>query len=577
MQVLVSSDHPAVAPAESLHFRELHQREELHQYFLLRHQVYAAQGYWRADSRQLDIDAYDRHSRFVGCFTKDGTLIGGARFILGEGEPNAALVDELSHGQLPPRPHLYHSQSLFRFDPVLQYARNQGKQFVEFGRTVIHPDWQRAGLGVLLVHAIYGLAHCYGIELGLAAVPPRLTRFYCNLGCRVLQQRGVNQASGIDTELVPLIVDLQRLHGRLRDSLRAGRALMHRGEWLYALHGEQRLSLEAFDWSGDAPGHGWEPPLSRLPLLRSGVGLHDDTLGTAFGSPSAKVPDLKVRREVLGLAAALGIDSIGLGSPWRAPWEEEQVAELAAFARSTSFVLPLSCDVRARASDVESVARIAQSSQQPLEVKIRVGCSPVRQQCEGWDLVRVLEMTQATLRACSREGLAATLLLEDPARTPAHILEPLYHTAFQDGAQALCLADTTGAARPSGVRRLVQHARDFLSGHGYDARLEWSGANDASLSVANSLAAIESGVQSVHATLGGAGERAGNTSLEHLLVHLRRLSGRPYTTEALSAYRDWGATHLFWLDWPEIAGGLNVAAPSPSEARQERKLQEVSR
>lgn len=543
-----------------LTFRELSRRDELVEYFTLRHRVYSAQGYWKADSRTLDIDSYDRYSRFVGCYTATGEMIGGARFILPDEEPNGEAIDAICDGEIPPRPSAYYSQSAFSFDGVIDYARASGKQMVEFGRTVIHPDWQKAGLGVLLVHAIYGLAHCYGVSLGLATVPPRLTRFYCSLGCRLLHHRGVTQAAGMQTMAVPLVVDLQRLEGPLRLSLRAGRALRLRGAWTYS-PGDQDVygsPLDFAEWPMDPPGPGWEPVLSRLPLLRGGVTLQDGTLGYGLLSPSMQNPTLEAKYELLDLQVQLGIESVHLGFPAAAGWSREHVAALAAHCTQQRLPMQVSCSGRALVSDVRAIATVAAESGSALHASLFLGCSPQWQACQGWDLVRVLHETQQSLRAAVAENLTPGLVVEDAARTPAHILEPVYHTALQAGASSLCLSDSVGHATPRGVRALVRHARSFLDLHGYQARLEWHGHNDRQLAVANGLAAIEAGVDRVHATLGGCGDRVGGAPLEYLLVHLHRLSGRVADRGALSHYVRWGRQHLRWLQVGTVAQPLQT-------------------
>lgn len=538
-------------------FRELTRCEDLHDYLVLRHRVYSAQGYWAADSRTLDLDCYDRHSRFVGAFTSAGELIGGARFIMADGSPNAAALDTIQrrHSCAPaaPRACLYYAQTIFDFDAIVSHAERQGQALVEFGRTVVHPDWQNDGLGLYLVHAIHGLARAYGVKIGLASVPPRLARFYGSSGCRVLQQRSESRSQELSSPAIPVVVDLDRLEGPFRSAIRAGRALRLRGEWSVDIGADSSSAPSApgHAWSGESSsGHGWEPVLSRLPLLRAGVTVHDETLRDGLQSPSAIMPTLEAKISLLHELVGLGVESANLGLPAAGGLMREHSHKLVRYIGENHLPLKVTLAGRTVPADVQAIASVAQSCGVAVEAGLFLGCSPVRQACEEWDLQQLLDFTDQSVRLAVAEGLQVMFVTEDTTRTPEHILEPLYHAALQAGASAICLTDTVGYATPRGTGKLVRHVRGFLQQHGYQARLDWHGHNDRGLAVANCLAAIEAGVDRVHATLGGCGERVGNACMEQLLVHLRRLSGRSLPLQALERYLAWGRRHLPWVELP---------------------------
>lgn len=223
-------------------FRELTTCQELADLFRLRHQVYASQGYWEKESRQLDIDAYDRNSRFVGAYHQsrhgEPLLVGGARLVLSSQEPGAVAVDEIvkTYNLEDPglRSHDYPVESMFRLQDFDTTSDECRPYTVEFGRTVIRSEWQKAGLGVRLVHALYGLALALGIRQGVASVPPRLLPFYSRSGCRpatVARGQSLGRHRGIDTDLVPVVVDLHDLQGETRESYEACHALRNGGSW----------------------------------------------------------------------------------------------------------------------------------------------------------------------------------------------------------------------------------------------------------------------------------------------------------------------------------------------------------
>jgi 2-isopropylmalate synthase len=116
---------------------------------------------------------------------------------------------------------------------------------------------------------------------------------------------------------------------------------------------------------------------------------------------------------------------------------------------------------------------------------------------------------------------------EDTTRSKPEVLRRLYTVAIESGADRICLCDTVGHATPEGVRSLVAHARQVVNeleeGTVGRIKLDWHGHRDRGLSVANSLAAIMAGVDRVHATALGIGERSGNTPMEILLTNLKLL------------------------------------------------------
>jgi isopropylmalate/homocitrate/citramalate synthase len=86
---------------------------------------------------------------------------------------------------------------------------------------------------------------------------------------------------------------------------------------------------------------------------------------------------------------------------------------------------------------------------------------------------------------------------------------------------ALALVDTTGGVAPHAIPVWVDRVRDRLP----DVRLEAHFHDDFGLAVANSLSAVAAGVEVVHTTVTGVGERAGNCPMEELALALRMLYG----------------------------------------------------
>ena len=119
----------------------------------------------------------------------------------------------------------------------------------------------------------------------------------------------------------------------------------------------------------------------------------------------------------------------------------------------------------------------------------------------------------------------------------------------------MVLCDTVGHATTNGVFNLVQWSHDLLLGLGVRDRvkLDWHGHNDRGLAVTNTLYAIEAGVDKVHGTTLGIGERVGNTALDLVLVNLKLLGVDMGDLSALAELADLVSDGCKWpipLNYP---------------------------
>jgi 2-isopropylmalate synthase len=125
---------------------------------------------------------------------------------------------------------------------------------------------------------------------------------------------------------------------------------------------------------------------------------------------------------------------------------------------------------------------------------------------------------------------------EDTTRARPETLRELYTTAIECGARRICLADTVGHATPHGVRELVRFVKELVREAGEDVKIDWHGHRDRGLGLANCLAAIEEGVDRIHATALGIGERVGNAEMDLLLVNLKLLGAHEGDLTRLPEY-----------------------------------------
>jgi 2-isopropylmalate synthase len=183
------------------------------------------------------------------------------------------------------------------------------------------------------------------------------------------------------------------------------------------------------------------------------------------------------------------------------------------------------CAARTLKADIEPIVRISHEVGIPIEAATFIGSSPIRQYAEDWELDRLVAYTEQAVRFTVESGLPNMFVTEDSTRARPETLRRLYSTAIQCGARRIVLTDTVGHATPTGARALVSFAREVVADSGEDVKIDWHGHSDRGLAVANSLAAIEAGVDRVHACALGIGERCGNTPMDILAVNLK-IAGR---------------------------------------------------
>ncbi|HXV90861.1 MAG TPA: LeuA family protein [Gemmatimonadales bacterium] len=265
------------------------------------------------------------------------------------------------------------------------------------------------------------------------------------------------------------------------------------------------------------------------------VDLNDETLRDGLQSPSVRDPDLDTKRRLLHLMADLGIVAADIGLPGAGPRVVEQVRALAQEIRDHKLPIAPNCAARTVIADVEPVVRISQEVGIPIEAATFIGSSPIRQYAEDWTLERMLKATEEAVSYAVKAGLPVMYVTEDTTRARPETLRALYGAAIDCGATRICLADTVGHATPDGVRALVRFIRrEIVKDH--DVRIDWHGHRDRGMGLINCLAAIEAGVDRVHATGLGVGERVGNAEMDLLIVNLRLLGAHRHDIAKLPEY-----------------------------------------
>ena len=266
------------------------------------------------------------------------------------------------------------------------------------------------------------------------------------------------------------------------------------------------------------------------------VELDDETLRDGLQNPSVVDPPVDRKIELLHLMVELGIHSADIGLPGAGPRARESCLALAREIADNGLPISANCAARTVIADIEPIAALSQATGLRLEVGAFIGSSPIRKYAEGWDDERLLRSTTEAVTFAVNEGIDVMYVTEDTTRSRPETLRTLYLAAIESGARRICLADTVGHATPFGVRALVRFARELVAESGEEVKIDWHGHRDRGLGMPNALAAIEEGVDRVHGTALGIGERVGNTEMDLLLVNLHLLGMHDHDLTALPEY-----------------------------------------
>ena len=127
-----------------------------------------------------------------------------------------------------------------------------------------------------------------------------------------------------------------------------------------------------------------------------------------------------------------------------------------------------------------------------------------------------LNVCMNSIEYAKDHGLFLAFSAEDATRTDLGFLKQIYRRAENYGADRVHIADTVGAISPQGMDYLVRELRRDIK---VDIALHCH--NDFGMALSNSIAGLLAGGTAVSTTVNGIGERAGNTSLEELIMALR--------------------------------------------------------
>ncbi len=248
--------------------------------------------------------------------------------------------------------------------------------------------------------------------------------------------------------------------------------------------------------------------------------VFDTTLRDGEQSPGATLTT-EEKLTVADALVALNVDVIEAGFPAASPGDFEAVRGIASRARGVT----IAGLARANRNDIERAAQAVRPSDQP-RIHTFIATSDIHLQYKlRMTREQVLERVAESVALARSFTSDVEFSCEDATRSDPDFLVQVFGVAIKAGATTLNVPDTVGYTTPVEFITLIEHLKQNLDGidqciisvHCHD---------DLGLGTANTLAAVGAGARQVEVTMNGIGERAGNTSLEEIVMALATRSNQ---------------------------------------------------
>ncbi len=246
------------------------------------------------------------------------------------------------------------------------------------------------------------------------------------------------------------------------------------------------------------------------------VRIFDTTLRDGEQAPGAGLTAAE-KLEVARQLVRLKVDVIEAGFPAASPGDFEAVQRIAREARGVAVAALARC----RDGDPQRAVEAIRVAERP-HLHVFIATSDIH-------LKHKLRISRDEALAAARQWVAygrkalgadaeIEFSAEDASRTDLDFLMQVYEAVVEAGASTVNIPDTVGYAIPSEFGALVGRVVNLV---GRDATVSVHCHNDLGLATANTLAAVQAGARQVEVTINGLGERAGNASLEEVVMALR--------------------------------------------------------
>ena len=246
------------------------------------------------------------------------------------------------------------------------------------------------------------------------------------------------------------------------------------------------------------------------------VKIFDTTLRDGEQVPGCKL-DTKDKLKLAIHLDNLGVDILEAGFPISSPGDFESVVEISKNIKNAS-VCALS---RANEKDIEVAAESLKHAVKP-RIHTGIGTSDIHIKYKfNSNKDSIIELAKKSVSYAKRFVEDIEFYAEDAGRTENEFLAKVCEEVIKSGATVLNIPDTTGYCLPSEYGEKIKFLKENVEGIN-DVTISCHCHNDLGLATANSISGVINGARQIECTINGIGERAGNTSLEEVVMIMRQ-------------------------------------------------------
>ena len=260
-------------------------------------------------------------------------------------------------------------------------------------------------------------------------------------------------------------------------------------------------------------------------MSRELVKIFDTTLRDGEQVPGCKL-ETKKKIEIAERLDELGVDIIEAGFPISSPGDYKSVEEISKVVKNSS-VCGLS---RAVKKDIEVAASALKKAKKPrIHTGIGTSDSHIKYKFNS-DRESISERAVNAVKYAKKFVDDVEFYAEDAGRTDNDFLAKICEKVINAGATVLNIPDTTGYCLPNQYAKKIEYLINNVTNID-KAIISCHCHNDLGLATANSIQGVISGARQIECTINGIGERAGNTSLEEVVMVMRQHSELGYDTK----------------------------------------------
>ena len=252
--------------------------------------------------------------------------------------------------------------------------------------------------------------------------------------------------------------------------------------------------------------------------MKNQVKIFDTTLRDGEQVPGCKL-DTKSKLILAEKIDILGVDVIEAGFPVSSPGDFKSVVEISKIIKNAS-VCALS---RANEKDIDVAAESLKNAKKP-RIHTGIGTSEIHIKHKfNSNKDSIIDLAKRAVSHAKKYVEDIEFYAEDAGRTENDFLAKVCEEVIKSGATVLNIPDTTGYCLPNEYGEKIKYLVENVKGID-KVTISCHCHNDLGLATANSIYGVLNGARQIECTINGVGERAGNTSLEEVVMILRQHS-----------------------------------------------------